>query len=111
MEDCKLVSTPMKTGIKLRKDDESKDVDLRLYRSMIGILLHIILVTPVILLQHVFMFPKEPFFMRKVTGFLFYKTLLKKITAGCTIRRVRRCLIAALCPETGLRHRRRLSYS
>jgi hypothetical protein len=41
MEDCKLVSTPMKTGIKLRKDDESKDVDLRLYRSMIGILLYV----------------------------------------------------------------------
>jgi hypothetical protein len=41
MEDCKLVSTPMISGCKLRKDDESKEVDQRLYRSMIGNLLYV----------------------------------------------------------------------
>ena len=40
MEDCKLVSTPMITGCKLSKDDESK-VDQKLYRSMIGSLLYV----------------------------------------------------------------------
>ena len=39
MEDCKLVSTPMITSCKLSKDDESKEVDQRLYRSIIGSLL------------------------------------------------------------------------
>jgi hypothetical protein len=41
MEDCKPVSTPMQTSCKLRKDDESKDADQRLYRSMIGNLLYV----------------------------------------------------------------------
>jgi hypothetical protein len=41
MEDCKPVSTPMVIGCKLRKDDESKEVDQRLYRSMIGSLLYV----------------------------------------------------------------------
>jgi hypothetical protein len=41
MEDCKPVSTPMVTGCKLRKDDESKEADQRLYRSMIGSLLYV----------------------------------------------------------------------
>jgi hypothetical protein len=41
MEDCKPVSTPMVTGCKLRKDDESKEANQRLYRSMIGILLYV----------------------------------------------------------------------
>ena len=41
MEDCKPVSTPMITGCKLSKDDESTEVDQRLYRSMIGILLYV----------------------------------------------------------------------
>jgi hypothetical protein len=36
MEDCKPVSTPMQTSCKLSKDDDSKDADQRLYRSMIG---------------------------------------------------------------------------
>ena len=40
MEDCKPVSTPILTGCKLRKDDESK-VDQKLYRSMIGSLLYV----------------------------------------------------------------------
>ena len=41
MEDCKLVRTPMITGCKLSKDDESKEVDQKLYRSMIGSLLYV----------------------------------------------------------------------
>lgn len=41
MEDFKPVSTPMITGCKLNKDDESKEVYQRLYRSMIGSLLYV----------------------------------------------------------------------
>jgi hypothetical protein len=41
MEDFKPVGTPMVTGYKLRKDDDSPDVDQSSYRSMIGILLYI----------------------------------------------------------------------
>ena len=41
MEDCKPVSTPMITSCKLSKDNESKEVDQRLYRSMIGSLLYV----------------------------------------------------------------------
>jgi hypothetical protein len=41
MEDCKPMSTPMQTNCKLRKDDDSKDADQRLYRSMIGNLLYV----------------------------------------------------------------------
>ena len=41
MEDCKPISTPMITGCKLRKDDESKEVDQKMYRSMIGSLLYV----------------------------------------------------------------------
>jgi hypothetical protein len=41
MEDCKPVSTPMTTGCKLSKDDESKEVDQKLYISMIGSLLYL----------------------------------------------------------------------
>jgi hypothetical protein len=40
MEDCKLVTTPMQTSCKLRKDDDSNSTDQRKYRSMIGILLY-----------------------------------------------------------------------
>ena len=36
MEDSKLVGTPMCTRLKLTKDDDSKEVDHTLYRSMIG---------------------------------------------------------------------------
>ena len=36
MEDSKLVGTPMCTGLKLTKDDDSKEVDQTLFRSMIG---------------------------------------------------------------------------
>ena len=42
MEDCKLVSTTMIIGCKLSKDVESKEVDQKLYRSMIGSLLYVI---------------------------------------------------------------------
>jgi hypothetical protein len=38
---CKPVSTPMQASFKLRKDNESKDVYQRLYRSMIGNLLYV----------------------------------------------------------------------
>jgi hypothetical protein len=41
MEDSKPVGTPMVTGCKLRKDDDSPDVDQSSYRSMIGSLLYI----------------------------------------------------------------------
>jgi hypothetical protein len=43
------------------------------FTGMDDTVLYIILFIPVILLQHVFMFPKDPLFMRKVTGFLFQK--------------------------------------
>ena len=41
MEYCKPVLTPMVTGCKLILDDSLKDVDQRLYRSMIGSLLYV----------------------------------------------------------------------
>jgi hypothetical protein len=41
MEDSKLVGTPMVTGCKLSKDDDSPDVDQSSYRPMIGNLLYI----------------------------------------------------------------------
>ena len=46
MEDCKPVSTPMITSCKLRKYDESKEVDQKLYRSMIGSLLYVMASRP-----------------------------------------------------------------
>jgi hypothetical protein len=41
MEDCKPVITPMQTSCKLSKDDGSKSIDQRQYRSMIGSLLYV----------------------------------------------------------------------
>ena len=41
MEDCKPVNTLMTTICKLSKDDESKEVDQRMYISMIGIFLYV----------------------------------------------------------------------
>ena len=41
MEDCKPILTPLVTGCKLSIDDSSKDVDQRLYRSMISSLLYV----------------------------------------------------------------------
>ena len=46
MEDCKTVSTPMIIGCKLSKDDESKEVDQKLYRPMIGSLLYVTTLRP-----------------------------------------------------------------
>jgi len=34
MYDCKLVGTPMVTGCKLRNIDDSKNVEKKIYRSM-----------------------------------------------------------------------------
>lgn len=42
MEDYKPVGTPMCTRLKLTKDDESKEVDQTLYRSMIGKLQYVV---------------------------------------------------------------------
>jgi len=41
IEDSKQVSTPMVTGCKLSKDDDSPRVDQKKYRSMIGGLLYL----------------------------------------------------------------------
>ena len=41
MEDSKPVSTPMVTGCKLSKNDESLEVDHNMYRSMIGSFLYV----------------------------------------------------------------------
>jgi hypothetical protein len=41
LEDCKPVSTPMTVGRKISKEDESKVVDTKHYRSMIGSLLYV----------------------------------------------------------------------
>jgi hypothetical protein len=41
MEDCKPITSPMQTSCKLRKDDDSKSIDQRKYRSMIDILLYV----------------------------------------------------------------------
>jgi hypothetical protein len=49
MEDSKTMSTPMVTGCKLSKDDDSPDVDQSSYRSMIGILLYITTYHPYIM--------------------------------------------------------------
>jgi hypothetical protein len=49
MEDSKPVGTPMVTGCKLRKDDDSPDVYQRSYRSMIGSLLYITTSRPYIM--------------------------------------------------------------
>jgi hypothetical protein len=46
MEYSTPMSTPMVTGCKLRKDDDSPDVDQSSYRSMIGNLLYIIASRP-----------------------------------------------------------------
>ena len=51
MEDSKPVGTPMCTGLKLTKDDESKEVDQTLYRSMIGKLQYVVHTRPDIALE------------------------------------------------------------
>ena len=42
LEDCKPVCTTITVGCKLSKEDETKDVDPKHYRSMIGSLLYVI---------------------------------------------------------------------
>ena len=46
MEDSKPVGTPMCIGLKLTKDDDSKEVDQTLYRSMIGKLQYVVHTRP-----------------------------------------------------------------
>ena len=46
MEDYKPTTTPMKTSCNLRKYDDSKSIDQRKYRSMIGSLLYVIASKP-----------------------------------------------------------------
>jgi len=46
MEYCKPVSTLMVTGCKLRKDNEFREIDQRIYRSMISSLLYVITSIP-----------------------------------------------------------------
>ena len=46
LEDFDLVSTPMVTGCKLSKDDESLEVDHTMYRYMIGIMLYVTTTRP-----------------------------------------------------------------
>ena len=41
LEDCKPICTPMTIRCKLSKEDESKDVDPKQYKSMIGGLLYV----------------------------------------------------------------------
>jgi hypothetical protein len=41
MENCKPIITPMQTTCKLSKNDDSKSIDQRKYRSMIGSLLYV----------------------------------------------------------------------
>ena len=41
LEDCKPICTPMTVGCKLSKEDETKDMDPKRYRSMIGSLLYV----------------------------------------------------------------------
>jgi hypothetical protein len=43
MEYRKPVNTPMVTGCKINKEDESKETDQTLYTSMIGILLYVMI--------------------------------------------------------------------
>ena len=49
MEYCKPVSTLMITNCKLNKEDESKEVDQRIYRSIIGSLLYVIASMPYVM--------------------------------------------------------------
>ena len=41
MMDCKAMSTPMRTNLKLLNDDSSKIIDVTLYRLIIGSLMYL----------------------------------------------------------------------
>jgi hypothetical protein len=62
MEDCKPISTPMKTSCKLRKYDDSKSTDQRKCRSMIGSLLYVTASRPDVMqvVGHVAQFQEAP---------------------------------------------------
>ena len=62
MEYCKPILTPMVIGCKLRIEDLSKDVDHRLYKSMIGSLLYVIASEPYVMqaVGQVERFQEEP---------------------------------------------------
>jgi hypothetical protein len=62
MVDCKPISTPMQTSCKLRKDDKSKDVDQRTYRSMIVSLIYVTASSPDVMqsIGHVSIFQAAP---------------------------------------------------
>jgi len=49
MEECKPISTPMKSGCKLSKDDKSSSVDQTIYRLIIRSLLYLTTTRPDIL--------------------------------------------------------------
>ncbi|XP_057990694.1 uncharacterized mitochondrial protein AtMg00810-like [Hevea brasiliensis] len=49
MQDCKPVSTPISTGLKLGKDENAEKVDESIYRSLIGCLLYLTASKPNIL--------------------------------------------------------------
>jgi hypothetical protein len=62
MEDCKPVITLMQTSCKLSKDDDSKSIDQRKYRSMIGSLLYVTTSRPDVMQEvgHVARFQETP---------------------------------------------------
>ena len=46
LEDAKVSKTPMTTTTKLDKDEQGKNVDIKLYRSMIGSLFYLMISRP-----------------------------------------------------------------
>jgi hypothetical protein len=62
MEYCKLVTTPMQTSCKLRKDDDSNSTDQRQQRLMIGSLLYVTTSIPYVMQEvgHVARFQATP---------------------------------------------------
>ena len=46
MQDCKVAITPTVMGLKLSKEDNSKDVDLSLYKSIVGNLMYLTATRP-----------------------------------------------------------------